>query len=253
MRNFTSDVASYGESVSLPSFPGLTAVDVTSSTGTFSYDNTSITKQTVVIDQMKATAYSVPEYIFLQSKIDAKMAFAREAGASVADSIDQELVELIASFSTNSVGTAGSDLTEAWCLDALQKLAENYVPLNDPSQLVWVLPATQFGPVHGLKDYGSYQINSGSSNAEGSADVRANVDTLYGIDVVWRNDTAMTVSTGKIGALLHRDSIGVAIQRAPAMREPMPIPGSINTEMLCHALFGIDIIKETSGVLLLCN
>ena len=253
MRNFTADVMQFGESVSVPTFPSLTAVDVTSSTGAFSYDNTSITASTIVINHMKAVAHSVPEYIIKQSKIDVMSAFAKNAAKAVSDSIDAEMVELIAKLSANSAGSANSDLTEDYCLHALEALVTYHVPLSNPMDLVWVLPASQFAPVHGLKDYGSYTINAGSPNAEGGADVRASVDTLYGIDVVWRNDAAMTVTAGKIGGLFYKDSVGVAIQRAPSMRDPLPLGGTINTELLCHALFGINLMKETLACKILCK
>lgn len=253
MHNFDADVSSFGESVSLPSFPRLTAVDVTVSTGAVASDSTSIVQQTVQINKMKAVRYEVPEYVLKQSKIDVMSAFSKEAANAVADSVDAAMVGLLASLSTNSAGTANTDLTEALALGALAKLAENYVPLDNPADLVWILPASQFGPVHALKGYAAYQITPGANGTDGAGDVRANVDTLYGIDVVWRNDTALSVTSGKIGGLFHKDSVGVAFQRMPSMREPMPITGTINTELLCHALFGINLIKETSACLVLCK
>jgi hypothetical protein len=180
-------------------------------------------------------------------------AFAKEAGRAVSDSVDAELVELLASLSTNSGGTANTDLSEALAGNCLAELVENYVPLDNPNDLVWVLPASQFSPVHALKGYARYQINAGDSNAEYSADVRAMVDTLFGIDVVWRNDAALTVTSGKVGGLFHRDSVGVAFQRMPSQRPPTPITGTINTELLTFALYGINLIKETSACLVLCK
>ena len=254
IRNFDADVSAFGESVSLPSFPRLTAVDVTSSTGAFAYDNTSITQQTVKINKMKAIAYSVPEYVLLQSKIDVKTAFAEEAARAVNDTLDHEMVKLIPSLTTNSAGSAGADLTDPYVLAAIQKLVDNYVPLNDPQDLVWILPSSQFAAVHTLKSYAnSFRILAGDSDAEGVRDVKAAVDTLYGIDVFFRNDSEMTVSTGKIGGLFYRDSVGIAIQRMPSLRQPMPIPGTINTELLTHALFGIDLLKEFVACKVLCK
>lgn len=253
MRNFTAD-ATYGESVAIPSFPRLTAVNVTNTTGAFTYDNTSITRSSIVIDHEKVVAFSMRENLLVQSKIDVKAAFAKAAGDAVADAIDADMVSLIASISTNSAGSANADLTETYCLNALGALAANFVPLDNPMELVWLLPASQFAPVHALKGYTSqFQINAGSPNAEGGSDLRAMVETLYGIDVVFRNDTAFSVTSGKEAGLFHKDSVGLAIQRAPAMRQPLPITGTTNTELMCHALYGIDLIKETSAVKLLCK
>lgn len=250
--NTTAD-AGFGESVSLAELPSITAVDVTQSTGAFTYDNTSILQRSIVMDKIKAVPHSVPEYMLLQSKYDVKGLLAENAAKSVNDSIDFEMTKLIASISTNSAGSANADLTEAYMFQAMQKLAENKVPLDNPSDLVWVLPATQFAAVHGLKGYTSYRIWSGATDAEGGNDIKANVLTLAGIDVHFRTDSAMTVSSGKIGGLFHRDSVGVAIQRAPSMRQPMPIPGTINTELLTYAIFGITLLAEKRASKILCK
>lgn len=250
--NTTAD-AGYGESVNLAQLPSLTAVNVTASTGAFSYDNTSILQRTIIMNKFKAVPHSVPEYILLQSKYDVKSLLAENAAKAVNDSIDYELTSLIASLSTNSAGSANADLTETYVFNALQKLAENLVPMDNLQDLVWDLPASQFSPVHLLKGYTSYRIWSGDSDAEGSGDLRANILTLCGIDVHFRTDTSMTVTSGKIGGLFHRDSVGIAIQRAPAMRQPMPIPGTINTELLTYAIFGISLLDEKRAVQILCK
>lgn len=252
LRNFTADCTAFGESVGLPSFPRLTAVDVTSSTGAVAYENTSITAQTVVINKMKAVAYSVPEYVLLQSKIDIKSAFADEAARAVSDSMDAEISTLALALSTNSAGSANADLSETYVYQALGKLSENYADMSNPDDLVWILPSSQFAAVHGLKGYTNYRILPGNGS-EGANDVKANILTLMGIDVHFRNDAALTVTSGKIGGLFYRDSVGVAIQRMPAMRQPMPIPGTINTELMTHALFGITTIKQALAVKVLCK
>ncbi len=207
----------------------------------------------MLINKAKAVGYKVPEPVFMQSKLDARSAFAKEAGRAVSDSIDYELTKLIPSISATA-GSLGSDLTEARVLAALQSLVVNHVDLSNPMDFVWILPATQFGAIHALKGYESLQINSGgASGMEGTMDIRATVDSLYGIPVHFRSDSAMTVSGGKIGGLFHRDSVAVAIQRMPAMRQPQPIPGTINIELLTWALFGIAIVKNEVAVKILCK
>ena len=252
LLNTTSD-AGFGESVNLAQMPSLTAVDVTASTGAFSYDNTSILQRTIIMNKFKAVPHSVPEYVLLQSKYDVKSLLAENAAKSVNDSIDLELTKLIASLSTNSAGSANADLTEDYVYSALQKLVEKKVPIDNPQDLVFVLPATQYAPIMKLKGYTSYRLWAGETDTNGMSDVRANILTLMGIDVHFRVDTAMTVTSGKIGGLFHRDAAGIAIQRAPAMRQPMPIPGTINTELLTYAIFGISLLDEARAVKVLCK
>ena len=249
--NGSGDVANFGESIILPSFPRLSAVDVTVSTGAVAYDNSSITPQTVAINKFKAVAYSVPEYIFRQSKLSVETAFAAEAGRAVSDVTDHELVKLISSLTTNSAGSLGADMTEAYMWAALGKLVDNHVDLSNPNDFVWVLPSSQFAAIHTLKGYASFRIGQGSVNSDGKSDVQANILTLAGIDVHFRADSEMTVTGGKIGGLFYRDSVGVAFQRNPSMRQPWPVPGSINTELLTYSMFGISIIKDACAVKIL--
>lgn len=245
-----SEMADKGESVSVTVMPALSAVDVNQSTGTFAYVNTSITKSDIVISHEKATAVKLTRPVIKSSVIDVMALFAKELGKSISDSIDNELCKLFASMTTNSVGSVGAAFSETYALAALGKMVENNISLSDPSQFVWVLPSSQYAAVKGLKDYGNYTINAGSTGTEGSADVVARIDTLYGIDVVFRTDSAMDVTGGKLGALLHRDSVGVAISKTPGLEEPVRIPGGTAMEVVATALFGIDILDLKRCVLI---
>lgn len=251
VRNFDADVSAFGESVTIPSFPRLTAVDASLTDGTYTKEDTAITPQTILINKAKAVGYQIPEPVFFQAKLDVRAAFAEEAGRAVSNSIEVEMVKLIASLS-KTAGSLGTDLTEPLVLAAIQSLVENHVDVSNPEDMCFILPSSQFAAVHALKGYAnSYRIVAGSSDAEGTRDVRASLDTLYGIPVFFRSDTQMTVSGGKIGGLFYKDSVGIAIQRMPALRQPMPVPGTINLEMLTWALFGIAILKNEVAVRIL--
>jgi hypothetical protein len=251
MLNVTSDAA-FGESVSMAILPAVTAQDVTVSTGAFTYDNTSVTQGVVRMDKIKAVPFSVPEYTMIQAKVDMKALLMENAAGSINDSIDAEMVELIASLSTNSAGSANADLTEDYVYAALAALVGQNVPVSNPMDLAWILPGSQFGPVHKLKGYTSYRIWNGPADAEGSNDVKPNITTLLGIDVFFRNDSGLTVTSGKIGGLFHRDSVGVAIQKSPTTRMS-PIDGTVNTELLTYAIFGINLLDEKRACKVLCK
>lgn len=250
MMNVTTD-AGFGETVSLGELPAVTPVDVTVSTGAFSYDNTSILQRVVTMNKIKAVAHSIPEHTMVQSRYDIKSLLSMNSGSALNDSVDGEFSALIASISTNSAGSANADLTEAYVFDALQALVQQNVSLANPMDLAWILPGSQFGAVHGLKGYTAYRIFNNGVSAEGSADVRADVLTLCGIDVYFRNDSSLTVTSGKIGGLFHKDSVGVAIQKAPTFRIS-PINGTVNTEVLAYSIFGINLLQEKRAVKVLC-
>ncbi len=249
LLNKTAD-AGFGESVNLAIFPTLAAVDVTAATGAYTAIDTSITQGSIVMDKQKAVPFRLTAPLIAQSKVDVMAAFAEQGGKALADSIDAELVELFASLTENSAGSLGAALTDAYIQAAMAELVKDNISFTNSNDFVWVLPGTQYGSVIGLKSYTNYSINAGSSLADGGADLRAHVDTLYGIDVVFRNDASMAVTGGVYGALLSKDSIGVAISKQFAMEPPQRITGTTAYEMLVHGIFGINIMDATRACLI---
>lgn len=253
LLNLSSD-AGFGQTVSMAEMPSITAVDVTIATGAYDYNNTSLLMRTVTMDKVVAIPYSVPEYTLIQAKMDLRAALVENASKSVNDRIDYELSGLIASVSTNSAGSNGADLTEPYVFTALQKLVDNRVDVSNPAELVWVLPSSQFAAVHLLKGYTQYRIVAGQGgNADGAQDIQPNILTLCGIDVHFRTDASLSVTGGKIGGLFHKDSVGVAIQRAPSLRQPFPIAGTVNWDMTTFAVFGINLLAEKRACKVLCK
>ena len=254
LRNFTADVAAFGESVTVPSFPRLTATTINSTTGAFSYDNTSIAAELVTMNLWKAVAFSVPDMVFYQAKLDVRQAFPAAAIDALNNELELEVGKLALSLSTNTAGVNGSDLTDTVIQQAIGKLVDYHVPLNNLNDLCWVLPSSQFAPVRSLKAYtANFRINAGSPDSEGGGDIQAAIDTLYGIPVYFRNDSWMAVSGGHVGGLFYRDCIGVGIQKAPSLRPPVYIPGTGNMELATTTLFGCAIVKDEVGVQVLCK
>jgi len=247
--NVSSD-AGFGQTVSLDEMPSIAAVDVTVATGAYAYENTSLLQRVITMDKIKAVPYSVPEYTLVQSKIDLRAALVENAAKSVDDSIDAEMAKLCVSLTTNSAGSLGSDLTETYIFTALQKLVDNKVDISNTNDLVWILPSSQFAVVHLLKGYTSYRTWAGSSDADGGNDIKPNVLSLCGIDVHFRTDSALSITGGKVGGLFHKDSVGVAIQRMPSLRQPFPIAGTVNWDMTTFAIYGINILAEKRGCLI---
>lgn len=242
IRNFTADVTAFGESVTVPSFPRLTAQDVSFSDGSYTADNTAIDPQTILINKAKAVSFKVPRMVYMQSKLDVQSAFAAAAADAVANSMEVEMVKLISGL-TNTAGTLGTDLDEAKLNAAIGKLVENHVPLTKPEDFCWILPASQYGAVKALRGYDNYRIMAQQTDANGTHDVQANLETLMGFPLFFRNDTEMTVSGGKIGGLFYVDSVGIGIQKMPSLEPPVRIPGTVNIELLTWSLFGIKVIK----------
>jgi hypothetical protein len=251
-RNHTDEVSSFGQSVTIPKFPRLTPQSINQTTGSFSYDATQIEQSSVVINKWKAVPFLVLDYLYNQSKIDINAAFADAAARALNDDMDHEMLKLVPSLTTNSAGTLGSDLDESKINSAIGTLLANYANLRNPDDLVFILPASQYGAVKSLKGYSRFFITPGS-NTEGGSDIRALVETIDGIPVFFRNDSEMSLTGGKIGGLFYRDSVGIAIQKTPSLRQPLPVPGKAAIELVTTILYGINLIKEPLACKILCK
>lgn len=250
IRNFTADVSAFGESVTVPSLPTLTAGNISFTDGSYTADNTAVDHPTIVINKAKQVSHKIPRTVYHQAKINVEAAFAANAAKAVAKSMDSEMIALIAAL-TNIAGTLGADLDEDKLNAAVGKLVENEVELEDPQKFVWILPASQYSAVKKLRGYDNYRIMASQTDANGTRDVQADLQTLLGFPLYFSNDSALTVSGGKIGGLFYKDSVGIAIQRMPSMEPIQRVPGTINLELLTWTLFGIKALKPSLAVKLL--
>lgn len=257
LRNFSAEVKSMGSSVMIPVFPRLTAQNVSLSDGSLTGEDTDITQQEMVINYSKGVDYKVPMNVMLQTQLpDLAAALADNSARAIVDSIDHAIVSDIiptiltaesAVAAANYAGTLGSDMTEDIVYAALGKLVDNYVDLSNTDDFVWILPSSQYGPIHKLKGYTSYRILPGDTT-EGGQDVKPQQLTLMGIDVHFRNDSEMSVTGGKLGGLFYRDAVAVAIQREPSLFPPVRVPNTILWDYLTWALFGLKLIKPQYAV-----
>jgi hypothetical protein len=251
--NFDADVRSCGESVDIPIMQALTAVDVTSSTGDFSssYVDTSILKGQILINKPVAVPFKLTEQFSAQGgPMELNPAFIDEAGKAVSKHIDKSISALIAAFTTNSVGSTGSNLTESYLWQAVSKLVKNGIAVSNTADLVWVFPYTQLPTIQALTGYGTSYRRLPGNSISGANDIQPKIDTLFGIPLFYKSDSSLIVSAGATyGALMHRDTIGVAIQRQPHVRIA-PITGSTATELLMTALYGVATLRQSTGCLI---
>ena len=251
VRNFTADVFSAGESVTVPSFPRLTAQPISFTDGSYgSANKTTITPQTILINIANSVPLQVPRMTYMQSKLDVQAAFAAAAADACHNDLEIQMVKLIPSI-TNTAGTLGADLDEDKINASIGKLVDNHVALTHHEDFVYILPSSQYGAVKKLRGYENYRIMAQQTDTNGTRDVQANLETLMGFPLFFRNDDEMVVSGGRLGGLFYVDSVGIAIQRAPALEPPVRIPGTVNIELLTWYLAGIKLMKPEVAVKIL--
>lgn len=165
-------------------------------------------------------------------------------GEAVAKKVDTDLVTLFASFSTNTVGSAGTELTA----DLLFRAAATLRTLNVPAPYYGVFhpkalfnlkkTLTQAGYVTGaataLSDIGNEALMSGY------------IGRVAGIDIFENANLTIDGSDDSIGGVFHPMSLGLALkedfkvetQRDASLRA---------TEIVATVVYGKGIIKDSYG------
>jgi hypothetical protein len=248
-RNETAEVTAYGQKVTLASMPRLTVVSIDPTTSALTGNTQQITAAVVTVDQYKGVPFKLDWATQVQSRVDLPAAFSVNAADAISSNMDLRLAVLAQSLTTNSVGSLGSNLTEAVLDTAIGKLVQNHVPLENPEDLVWVLPGSQWSTVKQLTaSYATnYRIIKGMDGDGNEKDIQLRVETLHSIPIFWKTDTSMAVSGGQVGGLFYRDCVGTAIQRNPALKGPFPMTGYAADQIVAWSLYGMNIIKDPVG------
>lgn len=206
-KDYSDQVAQYGNQVNVPVPVSLSAQDIPYTSGT---QNVNLTTRPVTLNKWKGVPIQVPDLVMAQSQPDILSQLARAAAIALAEAIENDLFALYTAASA-SVGTAGTDLTPAVVAQARRQLVANKVPPSERKFLV-VSP----------KDYQalltsqnvSYALNLGSPQAV----QEGRLPMLYGMEI-YESQLVPTVSgtpTTTYNLALARDAIALVTRPLPA-------------------------------------
>jgi len=250
--NFTAEVSSRGESVVIPVMPYLTAVDVNFQTGAVAFNDTTHTSQELLMSQWKAVPYRLPKNVKLSAKIDLEGELAKNAANAVSDSIDAEITELMSGFTTHIVGDGTDPISEDLLYGAMEALMGSHVdPSINPMDFVWVIHTSCFTALKKLGIVSSAYVKG--KDAVGGADMYLAQDTLFGIPLFFRGDSAMA-SSGNIvrSGLFHKSAIAVGIQSNMELTV-QPASGTLATEYITDCIFGVKELRDEYGCIILTD
>lgn len=250
--NFTAEVSARGESVVIPVLPYLTAVDVNFQTGAVTFNDTSHTDVELLMDQWKAVPCRLPKNVKLSAKIAVEAELAKNAAKAVSDAIDAEITALMAGFTTNIVGDGTDPISEDLLYGSMAKLMAHHVdPSINPSDFVWVFHSSCFTALKKLGIVTSAYVKGDGS--KGGADMYLAQDTLFGIPVYFRSDSAMGVSGNIVmSGLFHKSAIAVGIQSNMELTV-QPASGTLATEYITDCIFGVKELKDAYGCIILTD
>ena len=174
-RDYDNEVAEYGDTVRINKLTGLTVQ--TKAAGTdYALDQINDAKVEVTLDQHKYIAFLIEDPAKFLAKPDYQQDLMNEGIAKMAEDIDGALLALYTDVTTNSVGSAGTDMDSDDIVDARKKLTDSKAPQGNR---YIVLSAKDAAALLKLEKF-----TSSNWNAEnGAALVEANLGRRYGFDL----------------------------------------------------------------------
>jgi hypothetical protein len=239
-------VGTPGLTASIPVWPKASAVSALAAGADLSNDSAlaSVTAVDITAAEYGNMA-TVQDIIIEASPSDVGADVGRQLGASLAQAMDESIVDLFASFSA-TVGTAGTEVTVATIMAAAAKLRAASVPMQ--------------GLVCVLHPYQAYSLKQGFLNAGGNfgaANDIANavgreyfVGRIGGVDIYESASVDIDAQDDAYGALFHPAALGLALKRdiRIALQRDESLRGF---EVVASAAWGAGIIDNVKGVKIL--
>jgi len=232
-----------GLTASIPVWPAATAVSALGAGADLSNDSALASVTAVDITAVEYGNMATVQDIVIEASPSAVGAdLGRQLGGALASAMDETLVDLFASFS-NSVGSAGTEVTPATIMAAAAKLRANSVPMQG---LVCVLHPYQ---AYNLK---TTLLNAGgnygaSPDAANTAAREYFVGRIGGVDIYESANMDIDASDDAVGAVFHRAALGLVLKRdiRIATQRDESLRGF---EVVASAAWGAGIIDGVKGV-----
>lgn len=255
-RQFEGDINQYGDTVHVGDISNLTAQDKAADTDV-SFETVTETEFTLTINKHKYVAFKVEDIVKIQSKIDLRARYTEKAGYALAKQVDTDLLGLYSGLS-QSVGSAGVDITDATLLSAILLLDNADAPAGDralviaPSQMNALLGIDKFVRADAVGYLAAMSPIVTGALAKGSFDptkVKGYFGQIYGISVYVSTNVPTTgtspVSTHNL--LFHKDAFALAMQENIRIQSDYNIR-SLATEVVADCLYGVGEFRDTFAV-----
>ena len=227
----------YGSVVNIPVMSEVTTAEVTPGTAS-TVINAVGSPVSVTIDRWRVAVVSESEMMAVEDYADYLSEAAKSCAYAIVKDIDTNVGSLFSALAGGTVqGADGQDLNDDVILALLEYLDAGDVPndnrslIGDPSSKADVLKIDKFV----RNDY----IRSSAPIQTGQ------FGEIYGMPFLITNNLTAT-TTGNYGAMIHRDCIGLVIQKGPYAQR-VPKPWEHQTIYQVKVMYGADEIRDTFG------
>lgn len=246
--NKSSLVEKSGDIINLNYKQRYSSGDVTAATGAFTPSTITPQKVQVTVDQWKYVAVETVDKSEAQSFWDPKSDFPKDAGAVLAETYDNALLDLDTNLTTNVVNSDANSPTtfsETEMLAAMLKLADLNVPKDS---LSWILPPVAF--------YKGIATKPDFVNANRTGLPKSILLTNYRfrlLDIPTYESTlcnsAGVGNVSRTGLLIHKSVFAIAMQKNNEIkRAEATASGKLSSIVIVNSLFGVKTFREDHGV-----
>jgi N4-gp56 family major capsid protein len=234
-----------GKTIQVPIFPLQTAASLTEGDD-FNIAAVSTDVATFDVGQV-GIATMVTDLAVNASASNVVADLGRLFGEAVARKIDQDLMGLFSSFTTNVVGSTATTITPALVMQGITKLRAQGI---SPDGIACVLhPNVAYDLKSALTTTGNTAFSGGAFGDVANEAMRMGyIGQLFGVPVYESaNCPASGVEAGDYkGGIFHREALGFGLMRDIQI-ETQRRARAIGTDAVCSAMYGTGVVYEKYG------
>lgn len=227
IARYDAEFKNGGDILNIPTMAHLTAADV-GSYGAITLTSHTETPLSLTVDKWIYAAVEVEDLAKVQSSYDLLKEYSKEIGYALKLRLEQDILGLYTTLS-QSVGTAGTPVTDAVLLNAILKLDEASAPEED--RTIIMRPASKATLLQ-LDKF----VDASRTGYAKSAALTGMFGDIYGIPIFFSNN--VVDSTGVRNLVFHKDAFMCAIQRDVTMYEDGPDRTQIAHTIVGHMMYG---------------
>lgn len=240
VARYDAEFKNGGDKLNIPQIAHLTA-KVVGSYGAITPDAPSETPLALTVDQWIYSAVEVEDLAAVQSSYDLLKEYAKRIGYALKLKLETDLLGLYSGLS-QSVGSAGTPVTDPVLLNAILELDEASAPEEDRTMIF--RPASKAT----LMQIDKFVDASKTGNAK-SAALTGMFGEIYGIPVFFSNNVVS--STGVRNLVFHKDAFMCAIQKDVSTYEDGPDRYQIAHTVVGHMMYGFAEKRDDHACVLL--
>ena len=201
-----TDVDQYGNTIHVPTVSNLAASNI-GSDGSLTDTAPTETEVILTLNKWKGVSINVPDIVMAQSKYDLLKLYAEKMGYALALIVEQDLLALYDTLTTNSEGTAGVDLTDATIRDAIEDLDNARAPFEERHFMIKPSTKNSILGIDKFVRYDSVPYLKGESPT-----IKGNLGELYGVSVHVSPEVAFSAGETK-NLMWQHDAFALAMQK----------------------------------------